>query len=69
VTLVGVHLQRLQVLFLLSGILRFAAAFLCLRIHEPAARGVDALWSAILAPLLRAPEPVVAKAPSRAKIT
>jgi MFS family permease len=58
VVLAGVPLHNLQILFLLSGILRFAAAFLCLRIHEPAARGVGALWTAIIGPLVRAPAPV-----------
>jgi MFS family permease len=57
-TLVGFEVRNLQILFLLSGILRFAAAFLCLRIHEPAARGVGALWSAIIGPLMRTPAPV-----------
>jgi MFS family permease len=57
VTLAGFSCRNLQILFLLSGLLRFAAAFLCLRIHEPAARGVGALWTAIIAPLARAPLP------------
>ncbi|HEY0705382.1 MAG TPA: MFS transporter, partial [Polyangia bacterium] len=54
VTLVGgITLASLQVLFVLSGLMRFAAAFLCLRVHEPEARSVNAVWSAILTPILR----------------
>jgi MFS family permease len=49
----GLGVHNLQVLFALSGVLRIAAAFLSLRIHEPAARGVDALFSAIIRPLAR----------------
>ena len=41
-------IHNLQVLFVLSALLRLAAAFLSVRIEEPAARGVGELWSAIL---------------------
>lgn len=53
IALAGVPLGGLQVLFILSGILRVGAAFLCLRVHEPEARGMNAVWSAIMGPLLR----------------
>jgi MFS family permease len=56
----GFPIRNLQVLFVLSGVFRFAAAFLSLRIHEPAAQGVDALFSAITRPLTRPPSRVVA---------
>ena len=55
VNVAGSQLGNLQVLFIASGVLRFAAAFLSLRVHEPAAHGVNAVWSAILAPLVRRP--------------
>ncbi|HEY0712046.1 MAG TPA: MFS transporter [Polyangia bacterium] len=55
----GMTLASLQVLFVLSGLTRFAAAFLCLRVHEPAARSVNAVWSAILSPVLRRAVPRV----------
>ncbi len=50
-------LYDLQVLFVLSGLTRLAAAFVSLRIHEPASHGLDALWSALSARLfgLRGP--------------
>jgi MFS family permease len=43
----GLEIHNLQVLFVLSGLLRLAAAFLSHRIEEPAARGVKEVWSAI----------------------
>jgi MFS family permease len=43
----GLQIHNLQALFVLSGVLRLGAAFLSLRIQEPAARGVGELWSAI----------------------
>jgi hypothetical protein len=43
----GLTIHNLQVLFVLSGLLRFAAAFLTVHIHEPSARGVGELFSAI----------------------
>ena len=47
-TLLGRPLHSLQILFALSAVLRFGAAFLALRIHEPAAAGVGALFTAVL---------------------
>jgi MFS family permease len=49
----GLEVHSLQVLFVASGLLRFGAAFLSLRIREPSAQGVDALFSAIIRPLAR----------------
>ncbi len=49
--LCGYALHDLQVLFVLSGALRLGAAFVSLRIHEPASHGVHALWSAVVARL------------------
>ncbi len=60
-TVLGMRVHNLQVLFVASGFLRAAAACLCLRVHEPAARGMDAVFTAILGnrlPLLRAPVPL-----------
>jgi MFS family permease len=51
------HINHLEVLFVASGVLRFFAAFLGIGIHEPAASRVNALWSAVIAPRLRAPAP------------
>ena len=61
------HLQvcNLQVLFALSGLLRFAAAFTSLAIHEPAARSVGSMWSTVIAPLARPAAPAVVKSPLR----
>ncbi len=47
-TIAGRPLQSLQVLFALSALARFGAAFAALRIHEPAAAGVGALFSEVL---------------------
>jgi MFS family permease len=47
-TLAGRPLQSLQVVFALSALARFGAAFAALRIHEPAAAGVGALFGEVL---------------------
>jgi MFS family permease len=69
----GLTIHNLQVLFVLSGLLRFAAAFLTVHIHEPSARGVGELFSAIAqrlgqrppsAPTLTTAAPVPAPAPA-----
>lgn len=44
----GHTMYDLQVVFVMSGFLRLAAAFVSLRIEEPAARGLDALWAALV---------------------
>ena len=55
VSLPGLEIHNLQVLFVMSGLLRLAAAFLSVRIHEPDARGVGDLWSAITGQLVPRP--------------
>lgn len=56
-TLAGRSWHDLQVLFLGSGLLRAGAAVLCLRIVEPSARGVSALWAAMPGAVSRALPP------------
>ncbi|MDB4973484.1 MAG: hypothetical protein JWN48_1825 [Myxococcaceae bacterium] len=46
--LFGYELCDLHVLFVCSGLLRLGAAFTALRLKEPEAHGVDALWAAVL---------------------
>jgi MFS family permease len=57
--LFGREFCDLHVLFVLSGVLRFAAAFAGLRVQEPAAKSVRALWPALVAtlPTRRLPAP------------
>jgi len=45
--LFGGKLFDLQLVFLCSGVLRLGAAFTALRIQEPSARNLDALWPAL----------------------
>jgi MFS family permease len=47
-TVLGHPLQGLQIVFAISGLLRVAAAFAALGIHEPAAAGVGALFGEVL---------------------
>lgn len=47
-TLLGWQLCDLHVLFVISGVLRFGAALTGLRLHEPQAHGVRALWSVLV---------------------
>ena len=47
--LVGYELTDLHVVFMLSGVLRFGAAFAGLGIKEPASKTVSALWAALVA--------------------
>jgi MFS family permease len=47
--LAGHELTDLHVVFVVSGVLRFAAAFAGLRIQEPASQTVSALWAALVA--------------------
>jgi MFS family permease len=62
--LLGRPMERLQWLFAVSALLRFGAAFLALRIHEPEAAGVGALLSGVVRlPTVRRPQPVPAPAP------
>jgi MFS family permease len=53
----GRPFASLQVLFAVSAVLRFSAAFLALRIQEPAAAGVSALFAGVVRREL-APRPV-----------
>ena len=48
VTVAGHAFFNLQVVFAASALLRFAAAFTSLRIHEPAAAGVSALFAEVM---------------------
>jgi len=50
-TLLGFSLCDLHVMFALSGLFRLAAAFTSLRIREPAAKSVPALYDALLGKL------------------
>jgi MFS family permease len=58
----GRPLANLQVLFGVSALLRFGAAFLALRIHEPAAAGVTALFAGVVRRELAPRRPVAAPA-------
>jgi len=58
--LLGRPLASLQVLFGVSAILRFGAAFLSLRIEEPAAAGVTALFAGVVG--RERPRPVAVRA-------
>jgi MFS family permease len=49
VTVLGHPICNLQLLFCVSGVLRFVAAFAALRIHEPAAASVGAMLPEMLA--------------------
>jgi MFS family permease len=51
--LFGRELCDLHVLFVVSGVLRLGAACVGLRLQEPAAHGVGALWAALSMPLRR----------------
>jgi MFS family permease len=64
VSLPGLEIHNLQVLFVLSGVLRLAAAFLSVRIEEPKARGVGELWSAIADRISPRSTPATATAPT-----
>jgi MFS family permease len=57
--LAGHEFADLQVVFVLSGLLRFGAAFAGLRIEEPASQGVGALWAALRRAPSRGPAPVL----------
>jgi MFS family permease len=47
-TLLGWQLCDLHVLFVISGVLRFGAALTGLRLREPHAHGVRALWTVLV---------------------
>ncbi len=64
VSLAGLEIHNLQVLFVMSGLLRLAAAFLAVRIHEPQARGVGDLWFAITSQIGPRPAPPKLPAPA-----
>jgi MFS family permease len=64
VSLAGASLHSLQLLFVASGVLRLAAAFITLRVREPRARDVGDLWEAITTGLRPAPQPGLVSGPS-----
>jgi MFS family permease len=53
----GHTFHSLQVLFAISAVLRFAAAFTAFRIHEPSAAGVGALLTAVMGRGRKRPAP------------
>jgi MFS family permease len=63
-TLLGHPVRALQIVFGLSALMRFAAAFAALRIHEPAAAGVSEVLPEALALARRRPRPARRAAPS-----